>query len=137
MMGLSFNSTQYSFNHSFTFGQYAFIGLDTAKESYNLFEFGFQGFLNSEELDWYENELEKYKDFDKIFVFGHNPSNYPPFYKINSEESLSGKGFYELNEEYNVSFYLSGHIHENSFQYSNNILTSTTSNFDQGGGHTG
>ena len=134
MMGLSFNTTQYSFNHSFTFGQYAFIGLNTAKESYNLLQFGFQGFLSSEELDWYENELEMYKDFDKIFVFGHNPSSYPPFYNIESDVSLSGKDFYELNEEYNVSFYLSGHIHENSFQYSNNLLTITTSNFDQGGG---
>ena len=134
MMGLSFNTTQYSFNHSFTFGQYAFIGLDTAKESYNLLQFAFQGFLSSEEINWYENELEKYKDFDKIFVFGHNPSNYSPFYKIISDVSLSGKDFYELNEEYNVSFYLSGHIHENSFQYSNNLLTITTSNFDQGGG---
>lgn len=134
MIGLSFNTTQYSFNHSFTFGQYAFIGLDTAKDSYNLFEFGFQGFLDSEELDWYENELEKYKEFDKIFVFGHNPSSYPPFYKIKSEVSTSGKDFYELNGEYNVSFYLSGHIHENSFQYSNDLLTITTSNFDQGGG---
>jgi len=134
MMGLAFNTTQYSFNCSFKFGQYAFIGLDTAKESYTLFQFGFQGFLSSEELDWYENELEKYRDFDKIFVFGHNPSNYPPFYNIKSDVSISGKDFNELNEEYNVSFYLSGHIHENSFQYSNNLLTITTSNFDQGGG---
>jgi len=134
MMGLSFNTTQYSFNKSFTFGQYAFIGLDTAKNSYNLFEFGFQGFLSSEELDWYEGELEKYKEFDKIFVFGHHPPSYPPFYQIKSEESLSGRDFYELNEEYNVSFYLSGHVHENSFHYFNNLLSIITSNFDQGGG---
>ena len=134
MMGLSFNTTQYSFNYSFTFGRYAFIGLDTAKESYDLFEFGFQGFLSSEELDWYESELEKYKEFDKIFVFGHHPPSYLPFYTIKSDESLSGRDFYELNEEYNVSFYLSGHVHENSFQYFNNLLTITTSNFDQGGG---
>lgn len=134
MMGRTFNTTQYSFNKSFTFGKYAFIGLDTAKNSYNLFEFGFQGFLSSEELDWYESELEKYKEFDKIFVFGHHPPSYPPFYQIISEESLSGRDFYELNEEYNVSFYLSGHVHENSFYHFNNLLSITTSNFDQGGG---
>jgi len=134
IMGQTFNTTQYSFNKSFTFGNYAFIGLNTAKKSYNLFEFGFEGFLSSEELDWYEIELEKYKESDKIFVFGHHPPSYPPFYTIKSEESLSGRDFYELNEEYNVSFYLSGHNHENTFQYFNNLLTITTSNFDQGGG---
>ncbi|MFX1455449.1 MAG: metallophosphoesterase family protein [Promethearchaeota archaeon] len=134
MMGVSFNTTQYAFNHSFAFGNYAFIGLDTAKESYNIFEYGFKGFLNGKEIDWYENELEKYKDFDKIFVFGHNPLEYPPFYNIISDVGLSGKDFYELNEEYNVSFYLSGHIHENSFQYYDDLLQITTGNFDQGGG---
>ncbi len=134
IMGRTFNTTQYSFNKSITFGNYAFIGLNTAKKSYNLFEFGYQGFLSSAELDWYESELEKYKEFDKIFVFGHHPPSYPPYYEIKSEESLSGKDFNELNEEHNVSFYLAGHTHENYFQYFNNLLTITTSNFDQGGG---
>ncbi|MFX0105305.1 MAG: metallophosphoesterase family protein [Candidatus Hodarchaeota archaeon] len=134
MMGISFNTTQYSFNKTFNFGNYAFIGLNTAKKSYNLFEFGFQGFLSSEELDWYENELEKYKEFEKIFVFGHHPPSYPPFYKIISEESSTGKDFYELNEEHNVSYYFSGHIHSNSIQYLNELLSITTSNFDQNNG---
>jgi 3',5'-cyclic AMP phosphodiesterase CpdA len=131
MMGRSFNTTQYSFNKTFDFGKYAFIGLNTAKESYNLYEFAFQGFLDSEELNWYENELEKYKNFTKIFVFGHHPPSYPPFYKIMSEESLNGKDFYELNEEYNVSYYFSGHIHENSYQYNEELLSITTTNFDE------
>lgn len=134
MMGISFNTTQYSFNKSFNFGNFAFIGLNTAKKSYNLLEFGFQGFLSSEELDWYENELEKYKEFDKIFVFGHHPPSYPPFYNIKSERSVSGKDFYELNEEYNVSYYFSGHIHSNYLQYLNELLSITTANFDQNGG---
>ncbi|MHA2038707.1 MAG: metallophosphoesterase family protein, partial [Promethearchaeota archaeon] len=134
MMGRSFNATQFSFNHSFAFGEYAFIGLNTAKKSYNIFEFGFQGYLNSEELDWYEAQLEKYKEFDKIFVFGHHPPSHPPFYKIKSEVTGTGRDFYELNDEYNVSFYLSGHIHENVFQYSRDLLTISTSNFDQRGG---
>lgn len=134
MMGRSFNTTQYSFNRTFNFGNYAFIGLNTAKESYNLFEFGYQGFLNSEELNWYETELEKYKEFDKIFVFGHHPPSYPPYYSIQSEVSLSGKDFYELNEEYNVSYYLSGHIHDNAIQYLDKLLTISTLNFDQNNG---
>ena len=132
MMGYSFNTTQYAFNRTFDFGDYAFIGLNTAKKSYNLFEFGFLGFLNSKELDWYENKLEKYRNFDRIFVFGHHPLDYPPLYKIISAESSSGKSFSELNEEYNVSYYFSGHIHENSFQYINrDLLTIITGNFDK------
>ncbi|MFX1480090.1 MAG: metallophosphoesterase family protein [Promethearchaeota archaeon] len=135
MMGHVFNTTQYSFNKSFNFGDFAFIGLNTAKKSYNLFEFGFLGFLNSKELDWYENQLEKYKDFNRIFVFGHHPIEYPPFYKIISAESSSGNSFNDLNKEYNISYYLSGHIHEDSFQYFNNdLLTITTRNFDAEGG---
>lgn len=134
MMGRSFNTTQYSFNKTFDFGKYAFIGLNTAKESYNLFEFVFQGFLNSEEINWYENELEKYKECDKIFVFGHHPPNYPPYYTIQSEESLSGKDFYELNEDYNVSYYFCGHTHENAIQHFNDLLMISTLNFDQNNG---
>jgi len=134
MMGCSFNTTQYSFNKSFTFGNYAFIGLNTAKKSYDFFEYAYQGFLSSSELDWYENELKRFKDFDKIFVFGHHPPSYPLFYEIKSEKSSSGKDFNELNEEYNVPFYLSGHVHENSFRYLNELLTITTTNFDQMGG---
>ncbi|UCC20327.1 MAG: metallophosphoesterase [Promethearchaeota archaeon] len=134
MMGRIFNTTQYSFNKSFDFGNYAFIGLNTAKESYNLIEFGFQGSLNSDEMNWYEYELEKYKNSTKIFVFGHHPPNFPPYYTINSEENVNGKDFYELNEEYNVSYYISGHVHENSFYYSDDLITITTDNFECRGG---
>jgi len=135
MMGHTFNKTQYSFNKSFNFGDFAFIGLNTAKKSYNIVEFGFLGFLSSKELDWYESQLEKYKDFDRILVFGHHPIDYPPFYRIISAESSSGKSFDDLNKEYNVSYYLSGHIHENSFQFFNDdLLAITTSNFDADGG---
>jgi Icc-related predicted phosphoesterase len=134
MMGNSFNTTQFSFNKSLNFGEYAFIGLNTAKKSYNLFEFGFIGSLNSEEINWYENELEKYKNFDKIFVFGHHPPSHQPFYKVLSEESVNGKDFYELNKEYNVSYYFSGHIHENSIQYIDELLSISTINFVQNTG---
>ena len=116
MIGRSFNTLQYSFNKSFSFGKYAFIGLNTAKSSYNLVEFAFHGFLNSTELDWYENELEKFRNFDRIFVFGHHPHNTPPPYLIISNLSSSGKSFFDLNEEFNVFSYFSGHSHVDYFQ---------------------
>ncbi len=134
MIGRNFNSLQFSFNKSFSFGKYAFIGLNTAKESYNLYEFALLGSLNTTELDWYENELEKYKNFDRIFVFGHHPHNNPPPFSIISNLSTSGKTFFDLNEEYNVDYYLSGHAHVHSIQKAKNLLMITTSNFDLHGG---
>jgi predicted MPP superfamily phosphohydrolase len=134
MIGRNFKSLQFSFNKSFSFGRYAFIGVNTAKDSYNIYEFALLGSLNTTELDWYENELEKYKNFDRIFVFGHHSHNNPPPYSIISNLSTSGKNFFDLNEEYNVDYYLSGHAHEHYFQKDKNLLMITTSNFDLHGG---
>jgi len=134
LIGSSFNTLQYSFNRTFSFGNYAFIGLNTATESYDLVEFALIGFLNSTELDWYEGELEKYKDFDRIFVFGHHPYSFPfPFF-IKSSLSSSGKTFFDLTEEYNVFSYISGHVHTNYVTKDNGVLSITTSNFDKDNG---
>jgi hypothetical protein len=134
MIGRNFNTLQYSFNKSFSFGDYAFIGINTAKNSYNIYEFALYGFLNTTELDWYEKELEKYRNFDRIFVFGHHSHNSPPPYLIISNTSSSGKSFFELNEEYNVYCYLSGHVHGNTYRKDNNLLMMTTTNFDSNNG---
>jgi 3',5'-cyclic AMP phosphodiesterase CpdA len=134
MSGSSFLDTQYSFNKSFPFGDYAFIGLDTTKKtSYNFLEFGFIGFLDTQEMDWYEGELEKYKNYDKIFVFSHHPVNHSINYLF-SDVTSSGKKFSELNEEYDVFCYFCGHSHENYSQKSNGMLTIETTNFDTNGG---
>jgi len=134
MMGKDLGVLQYSFNKTFSFGNYAFIGLNTAKRAYNLYEFALIGSLNTTELDWYENELEKYKDFDLIFVFGHHPHYNPAPFSIISNISSSGKTFFDLNDEYNVNYYFSGHAHVHSFQKDKNLLMITTSNFNLQGG---
>ena len=134
MIGRNFKTLQYSFNKSFSFGNYAFIGINTAKNSYDLYEFALLGFLNTTELDWYEKELEKYGNYDRIFVFGHHPHmNLSPF-QIISNLSSSGKTFFDLNEEFNVSYYIAGHVHFNSFHKEDNFLSMTTSNFILNGG---
>lgn len=133
--GSEYGATQISFNHSFTFGNYAFIGINTAKDSYtNLFDFAFGGFLNTEELDWYENELKKYKDYDNIFVFGHHPPFFPPYYRIISNLSSSGKSFYDLNKEYHINYYFCGHLHSNYIQKKDGLNTIITDNFDDKNG---
>jgi 3',5'-cyclic AMP phosphodiesterase CpdA len=133
--GSEYGVTQISFNHSFSFGKYAFIGINTAKDSYNnLFDFAFGGYLNTEELDWYENELKRYKDYDNIFVFGHHPPFFPPYYRIISNLSSTGKSFYDLNKEYQVSYYFCGHIHSNYIQKKDELNTIITDNFDDKNG---
>jgi len=133
--GSEYKATQISFNRSFSFGNYAFIGINTAKDSYdNLFDFAFGGFLNTEELDWYENELESYKDYDNIFVFGHHPPLFPPYYRIISNLSSTGKTFYDLNKDYHVNYYFCGHIHSNYIQKNDGLNTIITDNFDDKNG---
>jgi hypothetical protein len=133
--GSEYKTTQISFNRSFSFGNYAFIGINTAKDSYdNLFDFAFGGFLNTEELDWYENELESYKDYDNIFVFGHHPPLFPPYYRIISNLSSTGKTFYDLNKDYHVNYYFCGHIHSNYIQKNDGLNTIITDNFDDKNG---
>ncbi len=133
--GREYGVTQISFNHSFSFGNYAFIGINTANDSYdNFFDFAFGGFLNTEELDWYENELKRYKDYDNIFVFGHHPTSFPPYYRIISNLSSTGKTFYDLNKEYHVNYYFCGHIHSNYIQEKDGLNTIITDNFDDKNG---
>ena len=80
-------------------------------------------------MDWYEGELEKYKNCDRIFAFGHHPINRSN-YLLFSDLTTSGKSLFELNEEYNVFCYFCGHIHDTYFQNSNGMLQVETQNFD-------
>lgn len=135
MIGSEFNTTQISFSHSFEYGKYAFIGINTAKDSYdNFVDFSFSGYLNTQELDWYENELKRYRDYDTIFVFGHHPLIFPPYYKIISNLSSTGKTFFDLNKEYNVAYYCCGHLHSNYVQSNNGLFTIITDNFNEDNG---
>jgi 3',5'-cyclic AMP phosphodiesterase CpdA/uncharacterized membrane protein YciS (DUF1049 family) len=133
--GSEYKTTQISFNHSFSFGNYAFIGINTAKDLYeNLLDFAFVGYLNTKELDWYENELKKYKDYDNIFVFGHHPPFFPPYNQIISNLSSTGKTFSDLNKEYHVNYYFCGHIHSNYIQKKDGLTSIMTDNFDENNG---
>ncbi len=135
MMGKSYGVLQYSFNRSFSFGDYAFIGLNTAKDEYfGAFDFAFLGYLDTQELDWYENELKKYSTCKAIFTFGHHPISYPPFNYLLSNKSTSGKDFFQLNNKYNVLCYFAGHAHANFYQEQNQTFSIVTTKFDDEGG---
>ncbi|MHA1785906.1 MAG: metallophosphoesterase family protein [Candidatus Helarchaeota archaeon] len=99
---------QYSWNRSFSFGNYTFIALNTAEDRGD-FPYGTSGDLNQSELNWFEYELNITKDSNLTFVFGHHPEWDLGFNKT----STTNKGFIDLLEEYNVSAYGFGHNHEN------------------------
>ena len=130
MMGQSFDALQYSVRKSFSFGNYAFIGLDTPETYGAEYPFGLFGHLNTPKLDWYEAELNKYSDTKKIFIFGHQP----PF-EIYSGRTTSGKDFFTLNAEHRVFAYLCGHGHESTFQNVNGMFAIETNRFDREGGN--
>ncbi len=133
--GSEYNTTHLSFNYSSSFGNYAFIGINTAKDFYeNIIDFAFGGYLNTKELDWYEKELIKYKDYDHIFVFGHHPPFFPPFYQIVSNLSSTGKTFSDLNNEFHVKYYFCGHIHSNYIQKKDGLTSIITDNFNDNNG---
>ena len=135
MMGSTQGVLQYSFKRTFPFGDYAFIGVNTAKDEYSgVFDFGFLGYLDTQELNWYESELKKYVNCKGIFTFGHHPISYPPFNYLLSNSSSSGKDFFQLNELYNVKCYFAGHAHTNYQQEQNQTFSIITTNFDEGGG---
>ncbi|MFO8017650.1 MAG: metallophosphoesterase [Promethearchaeia archaeon] len=129
MMGKELNTLQYGFNRSFSFGDYAFIGLHTAEDYGIRYPFALFGYLNTQELDWYEQELTRFQDCDRIFLMGHHP----PF-EIYSTRSSSGKSFFQLNEEFDVDYYFMGHGHINSFQNVNGMLAIETEKFSNEGG---
>lgn len=129
IMGSEFDTLQYSFKRRFTFGEYAFIGLHTPEDFGIRYPFGLFGYLNTPELDWYEQELKKYHDCDRIFIFGHHP----PF-ELYSAFSSSGKTFFQLNEEFDVDYYFVGHGHSNTFQNINGMLAIETEKFSHNDG---
>ncbi|MHA1439182.1 MAG: metallophosphoesterase [Promethearchaeota archaeon] len=129
MMGRSKDTLQYAFKRSFSFGKYSFIGLHTADNYGVQYPFALFGYLNKEELNWYEDTLENSKDCERIFLFGHQPP-----LEIYSDFNSNGKTFLNLNKKYNVFAYFCGHGHINSFQNVNGLLAIETCNFDEDGG---
>jgi len=129
MMGQSFNTLQYAFKKSFSFGEYGFIGLHTAEDYGAKYPFGLFGYLSNQELDWYEEELNRFKDCEKIFTFGHHP----PF-EILSGVNSNRNSYFSLNKKHNVFSYFCGHGHINAFQNVNGMFAIETTRFDLDGG---
>ncbi len=124
MTGSTFEELQHSFKRSFSFGDYAFIGLHTGEDHGIQYPFAVFGDLKTAELDWYEEKLKSYQDCEKIFIFGHHP----PF-EIVSSWSSSDKSFLDLNDKNNVFAYFCGHGHQETFQNVNGMFAIEADDF--------
>ncbi len=136
MLGSSIHDVNYSFTRNHSFGNYAFICLDTVKDSPYTFpylDFGFDGFIYKDDLDWYESKLKEYKNYDRIFAFSHHPDAGSRGYPLISELSSSNLSFVQLTDKYNVSCHISGHIHENLFEERNETFNLSTEDFKTAG----
>ena len=89
---------QYTFNRSIGNSNYTFIILNTAWSKYAEWPDGTSGELNVSEMDWFENQLIKYKNSNLTFVFHHHP-----YFDVKDFRTSSGKTFIQLLREYNVS----------------------------------
>ncbi len=99
---------QYTWNRTFTFGNYTFIGLNSAANTGEQWPGGTDGDLDRTELDWLELQLNNTQNSNLTFVFSHHQMT-----GVGHNTTNSGRTFVELLEIYNVSAHIYGHGHSN------------------------
>ena len=101
---------QYTWNRTFSFGNYTFIALNSAADSGAQWPGGTSGDLNQAELDWFEQQLNATTNSSNLtIVFTHHPERDVG----HNTTSITEKSYLELLEAYNVSAHIFGHGHEN------------------------
>ncbi|MHA1360458.1 MAG: metallophosphoesterase family protein, partial [Candidatus Helarchaeota archaeon] len=98
---------QYSWNRSFSFGNYTFIALNSAADDGSAWPYGTDGSLNQAELDWFEQALVNAQGSNLTFVFSHHAET-----QMGDNTTTPGKTFLDLIEEYKVAGHFYGHGHE-------------------------
>lgn len=126
IVGSETGQTQIAWEREYSFGKYSFIGLHTAEDRGVQYPYQVFGYLTRAELDWYEEQLINYKDYDLTFTFGHQPA-----FEINSELSTSMNTFIGLTSGYGVDFYGMGHGHANTYDNSFGTFCVETEAFDK------
>ncbi len=99
---------QYSWNRSFSFGNYTFIAINSGADDGSPWPYGTDGSLNQAELDWFEQELTTAQGSNLTIVFSHHAET-----QMGDNTTTSGKSYLELIEEYEVDAHFYGHGHVN------------------------
>ena len=92
--------------YSFDYEDCHFIAVATSLD-------GEEHLISDEQMKWLENDLEKNKTADHIFVFGHDPAYPAGPHKNSSLDQYKDRRdkFWALLEKYKVDAYLCGHEH--------------------------
>jgi hypothetical protein len=118
VQGRATGGTQHSWTRSFTFGEYHFLGVNTADNTGNDFSiwppyFGDHAGLDSTELAFITSELQTHQNAALTLVFGHHP--------LASTGGLGETYLYYGRDEFvslmngnGASLYGYGHTHESS-----------------------
>lgn len=114
--------TQFSWVRNFIFGNYHFLGVNTADNSGETWwgpHFGDNAGLDALELPFIQEELELHSSATLSMIFGHHPIRH----KGTSTDTYLRYGaneFIDLMDFYNVSMYAYGHLHEFSEEFFTN-----------------
>jgi hypothetical protein len=115
IQGSALNTTQVSWRRSFDFGNYHFLGVNTADNTGSAFSifppYGDHAGLDAGELAFIQNELDNNSDADLTFIFGHHPLSATG----DSTDTYLYYGrdqFLSLIQTHGISLYGYGHTHE-------------------------
>jgi hypothetical protein len=115
VQGVTTHNTQVSFVRQFTFGEYHFMGVNTADNSGDGFSlswpYGDYAGLDTNELSFIANEMNKYPEAKLTLVFGHHPL-FPTGDSTDTYVNYGLPEFLELMNQSSSSLYGYGHTHD-------------------------
>ncbi len=112
VQGEATGQNQMSWRLDYDFGVYHFVGVSTCGNDGFPWPFDNAG-LDADELAYIESELDANTDANLTFVFGHHPTLF----------FLYGTAaFVDLMQNYGVSVYGHGHIHDHTIYWNDGIL---------------
>jgi hypothetical protein len=115
IQGQATGETQISWTRDFPFGQYHFLGINTADNTgsgFSLFwPYGDYAGLDASELAFVDQELLSNSDATLSLVFGHHPLS-DTGNIIDTYLFYGADEFIQLMDAYGVSLYGNGHLHE-------------------------
>jgi hypothetical protein len=112
LTGQAYGTWHEAWTHSFAWGEYLFVGLNTADTDGSMPGLESQG-LDTDELVFLEDSLINYGSADLAFVFTHYPLSYFDYGDAELTTLLS---------DHQVSAWANGHIHNHSLQWQDATL---------------
>lgn len=119
--------------HSFNYGDYHFIGLNSYdwpvfnRLTFFVLPFGWGGSIQDQQLQWLEDDLSSHGDSEKTFIYLHHN----PMYETISENLFKWPyhnryPLLDLIDEYDVDMVLGGHVHWDAVEIENDTIFLTT-----------